>query len=182
MSRPLPSQGIKTQENATYINDQSENNNDQRFQYGRGTRYAAITVICFISFQTKIVLRGYRIIPGYLSCIALGQGPDDRGFDSRQELRIFLYATASRPALGPTQPPIQWVPETLSLGVKRPWREANHSHPSSAEVKNTWSYTSSHQFAFMAWCSVKKAQVHFYLTFYIYLYLVIYSRFPLVFL
>jgi hypothetical protein len=36
--------------------------------------------------------------------------------------------------LGPTQPPIQWVPGALSLGVKRPRREADHSHPSSAEV------------------------------------------------
>jgi hypothetical protein len=29
-----------------------------------------------------------------------------------------------RPAWGPTQPPIQWVPGALSLGVKRPGREA----------------------------------------------------------
>jgi hypothetical protein len=36
---------------------------------------------------------------------------------------------------GPTQPPIQWVPGALSLGVKRPGREADHSPPSSAEVK-----------------------------------------------
>jgi hypothetical protein len=46
-------------------------------------------------------------------------------------------------ALGPTQPPIQWVPGALSLGVKRPGREADHSLPSSAEVKNVWSYTST---------------------------------------
>jgi hypothetical protein len=46
-------------------------------------------------------------------------------------------------ALGPTQPPIQWVPGALSLGVKRPGREADHSPPSSAEVKNAWSYTST---------------------------------------
>jgi hypothetical protein len=36
---------------------------------------------------------------------------------------------------GPTQPPIQWVPGALSLGVKWPVREAYHSPPSSAEVK-----------------------------------------------
>jgi hypothetical protein len=33
------------------------------------------------------------------------------------------------------QPPIQWVPEALSLGVKQPGREADHSPPSSADVK-----------------------------------------------
>jgi hypothetical protein len=36
----------------------------------------------------------------------------------------------------PTQPLIQRVPEALSLGVKRPGREADHSPTSSAEVKN----------------------------------------------
>jgi hypothetical protein len=35
----------------------------------------------------------------------------------------------------PTQLPIQWVLGVLSLGVKRPEREADHSPPSIAEVK-----------------------------------------------
>jgi hypothetical protein len=65
------------------------------------------------------------------------------GFDSRWGLGIFLFITASRTALGPTQPPIQCVPGILSLGVKRPGSEANHSPPSSAEIKNAWSYTST---------------------------------------
>jgi hypothetical protein len=34
------------------------------------------------------------------------------------------------------------------LGVKRPGREADHSPPSSTEVKNAWSYTSAPQHAF----------------------------------
>jgi hypothetical protein len=34
-----------------------------------------------------------------------------------------------------TQPPIQWVPGTRSLGVKQPEREADHSPPSCVEVK-----------------------------------------------
>jgi hypothetical protein len=57
------------------------------------------------------------------------------GFDSRWGLGIFLFTTASRPAPGPTQPPIQWVAGALSLGVKRSGREADHSPPPSAEVK-----------------------------------------------
>jgi hypothetical protein len=57
------------------------------------------------------------------------------GFDSRRELGIFLFTTTSRIALGPTQPPIQWVRGALSLGVKRSEREADHSPQFSAEVK-----------------------------------------------
>jgi hypothetical protein len=41
------------------------------------------------------------------------------GFDPRQGQRIFPLTSASRPALGPTQLSIQWVPGVLSLGVKR---------------------------------------------------------------
>jgi hypothetical protein len=69
--------------------------------------------------------------------IALGYGLDDRGlgFDSRRGLGIFLFTTVSTTALGPTQPPIQWVPGALRSGVKRPGREADHSPQSSAEVK-----------------------------------------------
>jgi hypothetical protein len=33
------------------------------------------------------------------------------------------------------EPPVQWVPGALSLGVKRPGREADHLPPSSAEIK-----------------------------------------------
>jgi hypothetical protein len=40
----------------------------------------------------------------------------------------------SRPALGPIQPPIQWVP-ALFRGVKRPGPGVDHPPPSSAEVK-----------------------------------------------
>jgi hypothetical protein len=64
-------------------------------------------------------------------------------FDSRRGLGIFLFTTAFRMALGPTQSPIQWVPVALSLGVKRQGREDDHSSPSSVEVKNALSYTST---------------------------------------
>jgi hypothetical protein len=66
---------------------------------------------------------------------SVGIALDDRdflGFDSRRV--IFLFTTVSGTALGSTQP-IQCIPGALSLGVKRPGREASHSLPSSAEVK-----------------------------------------------
>jgi hypothetical protein len=56
-------------------------------------------------------------------------------FDSRRGLWISLFDTVSRPALRPTQPPNRRAPGTLSLMVKRSGREADHSPPSTAEVK-----------------------------------------------
>jgi hypothetical protein len=47
----------------------------------------------------------------------------------------YLFDIASRPLLGPTQPPTEWVPRALSPAVKRTGREANNSLPSIAEVK-----------------------------------------------
>jgi hypothetical protein len=56
--------------------------------------------------------------------------------DPRQGQRIFLLAPASRPALRPTQPPIQWVPGVLSPGVKRGRGVTLTTHPHLvAEVK-----------------------------------------------
>jgi hypothetical protein len=77
------------------------------------------------------------------------------GFDSRRELGNFLYTSVSRTALEPIQPPIQCVLGTVSMGVKRSGREADHSSPSSAEVKDALSYTSTSQYVFVAWCLVK---------------------------
>jgi hypothetical protein len=64
---------------------------------------------------------------------------DDRaiGIRSPRGQRTFLLSSVSRPALGPTQPPVQWVPVVLSPGVQaRPGRDADHSPLSSAEVEN----------------------------------------------
>jgi hypothetical protein len=63
----------------------------------------------------------------------------------------FHFSKLSRPALGSTQPPIQWVPGALSPGVKRPGREVDHSPTASAEVKKIWIYTSTPHTP--SWCS-----------------------------
>jgi hypothetical protein len=56
---------------------------------------------------------------------------------------ILLFTAMSRQAQDPTQPPLQRVPEAVSLGIKRLGREADHSPPSNAEVQNAWSHTST---------------------------------------
>jgi hypothetical protein len=39
-------------------------------------------------------------------------------FDSQERQEIFLHFKVSRPALGPTQPPVKCVPVVLSLSGK----------------------------------------------------------------
>jgi hypothetical protein len=80
---------------------------------------------------------------------ALGYGLNDQGFETRQGLGIFLLTTASRPYLGLTQPPIQWIQGALSLGVKRQGHKAIPPLP---------------QYAFMVCSSVKvQGQLYLYL-------------------
>jgi hypothetical protein len=58
----------------------------------------------------------------------------DRGSIPGRGKRIFTLVSVSRPALGLTQPPVQWVPGVLSPGLKR--GDADHLPPFSAEVVN----------------------------------------------
>jgi hypothetical protein len=64
-------------------------------------------------------------------------------------VKNFHVSLSSRPTLGSTQPPMKWVMAALSSGLKRPGREADHSPPTSGEVKKTWVYTSTPPYAFM---------------------------------
>jgi hypothetical protein len=64
--------------------------------------------------------------------IATGYGLDDRGgleYESREGRHSVQTGSEVN------QPPTQWVP-----GAKRPGREADHSPPTSAEVKKMWIY------------------------------------------
>jgi hypothetical protein len=68
---------------------------------------------------------------------------------------ISFFATVSRPTLRPNEPPIQRVPGAFFLVVQRPGREADHSPPPDAEVKNSWTYITSSLYVFMACYLVK---------------------------
>jgi hypothetical protein len=48
----------------------------------------------------------------------------EAGFDPRQRQKIFPVTSASRPALEPIQPPVQWMP-----GVRRGWGVMLTAHP-----------------------------------------------------
>jgi len=100
------------------------------------------------------VIPNVRIVPKHLNCftpiltlcgpgssvgIATGYGLDGPGIETRWG-RDFPHL--SRPALGPTQPPVQWIPGFLG-GTERLGRDANPSPPSSAVVMRGLNYTSS---------------------------------------
>jgi hypothetical protein len=82
--------------------------------------------------------------------IATDYGLDNGGVGVRVPVWSRIFSTSSRPAVGPTKPPIQWVPGNLSSEVKRPGREADHSPSASAKVKKIWTYTAIPPYAFMA--------------------------------
>ena len=69
--------------------------------------------------------------PGSVVGIETGYGLDGPGIESRWE-RDFPHLT--RRVLGPTHPPVQWVPD-LSRGKERPGSGTDPSPSSSAVVK-----------------------------------------------
>jgi hypothetical protein len=83
-----------------------------------------------------------------------GYGPDERGVRVRVPVESTIFTSPLLffwwPTLRPIQPPIQWILEALSPGVKRLGSEADHSPPTSAKVKKTWVYTSTAPYAFIA--------------------------------
>jgi hypothetical protein len=56
---------------------------------------------------------------------------------------MFLFVTTYRLLLRPIQPPIKLILQPLFTEVKKQEHETENSLPSSAEVKNTYSHTST---------------------------------------
>jgi hypothetical protein len=82
----------------------------------------------------------------YFPCAGIAWLLDGPGIGSRWG----RHPHPSRPALGLTQPPIQWVPGFVP-GVKRPGRGVNHPPPCSDEVKERIElYLYSRLWGFMA--------------------------------
>jgi hypothetical protein len=79
--------------------------------------------------------------------IATGYGLDDQGVGVRVPMRAKIFTFPYRPDR--LWSPLQWVLGALSPWIKRPRREADHSPPTSAEVRKTWVYTSTPPYVFI---------------------------------
>jgi hypothetical protein len=106
--------------------------------------------------------------------IALGYGLDDRGSRVRFSAGAGNFSLHHHVQNGSGAHPASYrrILGALSLGIKRSGCEADHSPPSIAEVKNEWSYTSTPQYVFMAWCLVKHRDnfaITFIFTFYLFI-------------
>jgi hypothetical protein len=62
---------------------------------------------------------------------------------------IFVFIARLRQFLRPTHSPIPCVPGDISLVVKWPESEADHSPPYNVKSKDEWSYNSTPSLAFM---------------------------------
>jgi hypothetical protein len=67
--------------------------------------------------------------------IATGYGLDSRkiGVGIPVEAKIIAHTLQS---------PTQWISGAISHWLEWPWREVDHSAPTSAEIKETWKYIS----------------------------------------
>jgi hypothetical protein len=63
-------------------------------------------------------------------------------------------STAFKLVFGPTEPPIQWVWDVLPSKIKRSWPLTS----SSADSKNTWSYTPISPYVFIPSYSIKDTE------------------------
>ena len=107
-------------------------NNTNSLQNFTHYKYTSLKRIFFLEIQNLIRRHHDKVVGRDSSVgIATGYGLDGPRIESRWG-RVFPHL--SRPALGPTQPPVQWVPG-LSWGSKeRPGRNTDLSPPSRAAV------------------------------------------------
>jgi hypothetical protein len=90
--------------------------------------------------------------------IALGYGLDDQSSRARFPAWAGNFSLHHRVQNGSGAHPASYPMRTRGSfpgRVKRPGREADHSPHLVPRPKNEWSYTSTSQYASMAWCSAK---------------------------
>jgi hypothetical protein len=76
---------------------------------------------------------------------------------------VFPFFTTSRPALGPTEPFVQWYLVLFLLGVRQLASETDHLPTTCAEFKNELRYASTPTFTFIDWCFIKNFTSSYYI-------------------
>jgi hypothetical protein len=146
--------GHRTKEHCNY-------RDTDRCKYGWTWRW-------WVSFDKQLYnVKGFRFRPNVklfvhkilkkIYFIPLYYGLDNLGFGVQLTVGQWIFSRLSRLPLRPTHPPIQWVPEAISLEVMWPGREADQSSPTSAEVNKMWIYTSTPPYVFMMSCFISQA-------------------------
>jgi hypothetical protein len=99
-------------------------------------------LLCTFTHRTRIYLlqRGLRL---WADTVKLREIPDSCPKPRDWAKISGLPTPAGTVCITFMNSPIRWVPSVLSPGTEWPGREADHSHPSWAEIKNAWSYTST---------------------------------------
>jgi hypothetical protein len=123
---PVP---CKLKTSAWFSGDSQVLSSPNKESSGQGRPCAPTTRLAFSSLKDS-----YHIRKVYGICGLRAGRPRGRS-SSPGWGKNFQFSMSSRPALRPTQSPIQSVTGALSPWVKRPGREADHSPPTSAEVK-----------------------------------------------
>jgi hypothetical protein len=94
--------------------------------------------------------------PGSSVTIVSGYGLEDRGSIPGRGEMIFPLASVSRPALGPIQLPVQWVPGVLSPSLKLGLDVTVTTHPHLVPRSiMSRSYTPSLPSIFIAYCGTQ---------------------------
>jgi hypothetical protein len=86
-----------------------------RETFPNNKRVAGMLILEFTSTECGEMSRVAQVV----QCLATRWTTGRSRFDPRQRQQIFPLTSVSRPVLGPTQPPVQWVPRVLSLELKR---------------------------------------------------------------
>jgi hypothetical protein len=115
--------------------------------------YIMLILVCY-----GVMVETVRRIAHLVHCLAMGWTTGRSRFDPRRGGRIFPLAFVSRPALEPTQHPVQWVPGVLSPGLKLSRSVTLTTDPHLLpRPRISSSYTSFPTSAFMACCETAPA-------------------------
>jgi hypothetical protein len=104
----------------------------ERKQYFVTNSTCVISVVLLpaVTFTHKVCTFSSRFVQELkIVCVCSKNQSQELGFDPRQGQRIFPLISMSRPALGPTQPRVQWVPGGPFPGTKRGRYVTLTAHP-----------------------------------------------------